>query len=108
MGTVVGWVDLEALKESWWDSPELADLQELLEVAYEVCLAYAPALAAGAPVPKSWKKAQVLHAKHLFARDKAGNRDAVGPDGYTVSTFPLVLESRSLLRPRRSPFEGLL
>lgn len=104
--TIVGWVDLEALKESWWDSPDLDDLQELLEVAHEVCLAYAPT--PPATIPKSWKKAQVLHAKHLYARDKGGNRDAVGPDGYTVSTFPLVLESRSLLRPRRSPFEGLL
>lgn len=105
---VVGWVDSVALKEDWWDAPEIADLEDLLAVAHEVCLAYAPALAEGAPVPKSWVKAQVLQAKHLFARDKGGNRDAVGPDGYTISTFPLVLESRSLLRPRGNPLLGLL
>lgn len=105
---LIGWVDSVALKEDWWDAPELPDLEALLGVAHEVCLAYAPALAEGATAPKAWAMAQTLQAKHLYARDKSGNRETVGPDGYTVSTFPLVLEARQLLRPRRSPFEGLL
>lgn len=105
---VVGWVDSVALKDKWWDAPELPELEQLLAVAFEVCLAYAPPLEAGATVPASWAMAQELQVKHLFARDKAGNRDSVGPDGFTVSTFPLVLEARNLLRPRRSPFLGVL
>lgn len=105
---IVGWVDSVALKTEWWDAPDQAELDDLLAAAHEVCLAYAPALAEGAPVPKSWAMAQKLQAKHLYARDKSGNRDSVGPDGYTVSTFPLVLEARNLIRPKRSPFEGLL
>jgi hypothetical protein len=105
---IVGWVDSDALKAEWWDAPDQAELDALLGVAFEVCLAYAPPLAAGAVVPESWAMAQKLQAKHLFARDKSGNRESVGPDGYTVSTFPLVLEARNLLRPKRSPFEGLL
>jgi hypothetical protein len=101
-------VDSVALKEDWWDAPEQAVLDDLLAVAYEVCLAYAPPLAEGAQAPKSWAMAQTLQAKHLYARDKSGNRETVGADGYTVSTFPLVLEARNLLRPRTSPFRGLL
>ena len=105
---VVGWVDSAALRAEWWDAPDQAELDALLGVAHEVCLAYAPALAEGEPVPKAWAMAQKLQAKHLYARDKSGNKESVGPDGYTVSTFPLVLEARTLLRPKRSPFAGLL
>lgn len=104
----IGWVDSALYKAEWWDAPDTAELDFLLGVAHEVCLAYAPALAEGAPVPKSWALAQKLQTKHLYARDQSGNKDTVGPDGYTVSTFPLVLEARNLLRPKRSPFEGIL
>lgn len=103
----VGWVDSVALGAEWWDAPDQAQLIKLLGVAHENCLAYAPALAEGAPVPKSWEQAQVLWTKHLYARDKAGNGATVGPDGFAVSTFPLVLEARSLLRPKTSPYAGL-
>lgn len=45
----VGWVDSAAYKAEWWDSPDQAELDFLLGVAHEVCLAYAPALEEGAP-----------------------------------------------------------
>lgn len=105
---LVGWVESVDLAADWWDAPDQPQLIELLGAAHENCLAYAPALEEGAPVPKAWAQAQVLWTKHLYARDKSGNKEAVGPDGYAVSTFPLVLEARSLLRPRKSPYEGLL
>lgn len=104
---LVGWVDPVRVAADWFDAPDEPELSELLGVAWEVCAAYAPT-PEPVPVPKAYGMAQVLQAKHLFARGKSGNRDTVGPDGYTVSTFPLVLEARTLLRPRRSPFEGLV
>lgn len=104
---LVGWVDPVALKAEWWDAPEEPEFTALLTAAYEVCLAYAPT-PVPATIPESWKLAQKLQAKHLFARDKSGNAGTMGPDGYQVSTFPLVLEARNLLRPKRGPFEGLL
>ena len=104
---IVGWVDSVALAAEWWDAPDQPELIKLLDVAHENCLAYAPALAGGATVPKAWAQAQVLWTKHLYARGKSGNQETVGPDGYTVSTFPLVLEARSLLRPKTSPYAGL-
>lgn len=104
----VGWVDSTALAAEWWDAPQEPELSALLQTSYDVCLAYAPALAEGAPVPSAWKLAQKLQAKHLYARDKSGNKESIGPDGYAVSTFPLVLEARQLLRPRVSPWSQVL
>lgn len=104
---VVGWVDAAALAATWFDAPEEPELSALLTAAHEVCAAYAPAPAPD-PLPESWRLAQVLQTKHLYARSKAGNADGIGPDGYQISTFPLVLEARNLLRPRRNPLLGLL
>lgn len=104
----VGWVDTEDITERWLDAPEEPELSELLEIAHGACSAYAPALADGAKTPLAWGKAQLLQAQHIYARAKSGNGETMGPDGYAVSTYPLVLESRSLLRPKRSPLAGLL
>lgn len=110
---IVGWVDSTQLVEDWADSPEDGELLPLLTTAYEVCLAYAPALVVPEPpaelvIPERYKQAQILYAKHLWARKQSGDASSVGPDGYAISTYPLVMESRSLLRPKRSPFAGLL
>jgi hypothetical protein len=105
----VGWVDTEDVIERWSDAPEDdAELTELLEMAHDVCSAYAPAIATGAEVPARYGMAQLLQAKHIHARSKSGNQDGIGPEGYAISTYPLVMEARSLLRPKRSPFAGLL
>ena len=104
----VGWVNTEDITDRWLDAPEEPELTELLEIAHEVCSAYAPTLPAGTAVPAGWGKAQLLQAQHVYARAKSGNGDSTGPDGFQISTYPLVLEARSLIRPKRSPFAGLL
>lgn len=106
---LIGWVDPDQVDTLWPESTQLeeSDLVTFLTAAHDACLAYAPALAAGAPVPAGWVLAQVMHAKHLYARFRTGNRDTFGPDGYTISTYPLVMEARSLLRPRRPAWRGL-
>jgi hypothetical protein len=103
---LVGWVDPAVLRTKWFDAPDDPELSDLLTAAYNVCLAYAPV--PPATIPKEWAIAQELQAKHMYARSKSGNGDTIGPDGYAVSTFPLVLEARNLLRPRRNPFLGVL
>ena len=103
----VGWVETEDVVEEWLDAPDGQELADLLETAHDSCSADAPALPAGAPVPKGWAKAQLLQAQHIYARGKSGTGDSMGPEGFTISTYPLVLESRSLLRPKRSPLKGL-
>lgn len=103
---VVGWVDTVKLQAQWFDAPDDPELTDLLTAAYNVCLTYAPT--PPATIPPEWAIAQTLQAKHMYARSKAGNGDSIGPDGYAVSTFPLVLEARNLLRPKRNPFLGVL
>ena len=104
---LVGWVDTSALDETWFDRPDEPELSKLLRIAQGAVLAYAPSPLPN-PVPvDSYGQAQELHAKHLYARGKAGNGDSVGPDGYQVSTYPLVMEARTLIRPKRNPFRGV-
>jgi hypothetical protein len=113
----IGWVDTDALDALWPASTqlELEDLTTLLQASYMACAAYAPPMplapddtgALVPTVPESWRLAQVMHAKHLYARFRSGNADTIGPDGYTISTYPMVLEARSLLRPKRPAYKGL-
>lgn len=114
MAELIGWVDPDSLDTLWPESAqlELADLALYLGAAHSACSEYAPPLPtdqAGEPVvPPAWSLAQVMHAKHLYARFRTGNRETIGADGYTISTYPLVLEARGLLRPKRPAFKGLL
>ena len=111
----IGWVDLDSMEiETLWGQAAQLDQDDLelyLQSSYEACEPYAPAPkqdADGQPIiPHSWRLAQIMHAKHLAARFRTGNKDSIGPDGYTISTYPLVLEARSLLRPKRPAFKGL-
>lgn len=117
MAALIGWVDPDQVDTLWPESTQLeeSDLVTFLSAAHEACEAYAPEVpwvaqengALAAVVPPSYPLAQVMHAKHLYARFRTGNRDTFGPDGYTISTYPLVMEARSLLRPRRPAFKGL-
>ena len=102
----VGWLEPADVAEEWFDAPEEPALTKLLAGAHNVCLAYAPT--PPETIPPEWGMAQLLQAKHMWARSKAGNGDQMGPDGYQISTFPLVLEARNLLRPKRNPLLGLL
>jgi len=109
----IGWVETEALDTLWPQSAQLDDddIELFLNASYEACEPFAPAPRLGEDgqpiIPYSWRLAQVMHAKHLSARFRTGNKETIGPDGYTISTYPLVLEARSLLRPKRPAFKGL-
>lgn len=110
----VGWVTPTQAEQLWADADmmETAALREVLEAAHAACVAWlTPShgeYVEPAEVPASWRTAQVLWARHIWARSRTGNSDQLGPDGMAVSTYPLVMEARSLLRPKRSPWAGLL
>lgn len=100
--TVVGWVTLTQASELWPDADVLSDdvLAVWLLSAYEECHAFAPALADGAPVPESWRVAQVMQARAAYRALKAGGGDQVGPDGFAVTVYPLDWQVRQKLRPK--------
>lgn len=119
-GDVVGWVTLDEAAGLWEDVDllEQETQRRVLAAAHEVAVDYLrdadgtytdpreedPAR----EIPEGWKVAQVMLARHVWARMRTGNSDSIGPDGYQLSTYPLVLEARTLLRPKRSPLAGLL
>lgn len=102
--------DTVFISEIWADAEHLETetLTVYLNAANDVCDAFAPSLISGTAIPDSWKLAEILQAKHIWTRSRSGNRDSIGPDGYEISTYPLVLEARGLIRPKRSPLKGLL
>lgn len=108
-----GWVDTVRDLEGWADGPaDQAEVEQLAWVAYEKAAAWAPKpLPAGTPAdpyPHGYKYAQKLLIKHLWARKQAGDGEGFGPDGYMIQTYPLVREAFDAIRPKQSPFAGLL
>jgi hypothetical protein len=103
-------IDNNSYIAAMWPDSEYIDsntLTNIFEAANSVCAAFAPSGLDGSILP-AFKLAEILQAKHIWARLKSGNRESIGPDGYEISTYPLVLEARGLLRPKRSPLKGIL
>lgn len=104
---MIGWLDevedigTEWFDELWPDAPvdDTARDRALLS-AHETCAAYAPTLADGAVIPERYKRAQVLQARAQQRNAAAGSGDQVGPDGYTVTVYPMDRTIKGLLRPR--------
>lgn len=103
---LIGWVDPDKDLADWVEGPSDPEYRDhLLRVAHEKARAWAPAVLPAA-IPDSYKYAQVLLVKHLWARKLAGDGEGFGSDGYMIQTYPLVREARDAMRP--SPFRGLL
>ncbi|AOT04956.1 hypothetical protein [Arthrobacter sp. U41] len=102
-------LDSTFIEEYWSEAAELSNLvlESLFDAAHEVCVAYAPLLPAEAPVPVSYKLAEIMQARHIWTQFAGGNRDEMGTDGFTVTVYPLVFAARDLLRPKTSPLRKL-
>jgi len=100
---VDGWLTMEQARLLWADAP-LDDvfLFTLLETAKDQCVAYAPVLAVGAPVPERYTQAQLTQARALYQSTIANQNDQVGIEGFTVRVFPLDFTIRAMLRPKRA------
>lgn len=96
------WITLEEAREAWADAPlDDADLSRFLEAAEAQCVAYMPA------TDELWEpearhiQALLLQARALWRSAKAGSGDTIGPDGFTVTVFPMDWNVKNLLRPKR-------
>lgn len=109
---IVGYVDADKLSAGWADGPADEDtLADLLEAAFDRVNLWAPDgdnPPAFDAAPARYRLAQTLLVKHLWARKQAGDGEGFGPDGFMVSTYPLVREAYDLIRPKQSPLKGLL
>jgi hypothetical protein len=90
----------------WPDAASIdpAALSELLDAAYEQCVAYAPALPVTdppTPVPASYMLANVYQAREIYAASQRGESDVIGFGDYAIRARPLTAAVKQLLRPKR-------
>jgi len=117
------WHTVESARDQWVDAPtddgedEDATLSELLVVAKEAVLAYAPALDTSddliidedgyivnqdaEAIPESYRIAQLMQARNVWNSSKASPSGNLDNGEYGLSTFPLDWQVRQLLRPKR-------
>lgn len=103
------WLTAEELPDLWpqAESIEAPILALLVDSAREQCIAYAAPLEEGTDVPASWRLAHMMQVQSLWQSAKAGPGDTIGPDGLTITVYPMDRTVRNLLRPRtRVPVIG--
>lgn len=99
-----GWASLEAARAQWADAEQMEDpeLTQYLAAAYEQCVEFAPELADGQTViPQRLVQAQVMQARAIWRSLTAGDNNQLGPDGFSVTVYPMDWTVKNLLRPRR-------
>ncbi|MBD8077693.1 hypothetical protein [Cellulosimicrobium arenosum] len=97
-----GWASLEDARSQWSDAQAMPDdeLTGYLQTAYEQCVEFAPAVV-GTVIPARLVQAQVMQARAVWRSLTSGDQDTQGPDGYTVTVFPMDWTVKALLRPER-------
>jgi hypothetical protein len=98
-----GWYSLDIARQEWTSAEAIADprLWQLLELAREQVLAYAPSLAQDAPIPVRYRAAQLDQARNLLnaALVDPSNGSTAGDD-FVLRPVPLDWMIRQQLRPR--------
>lgn len=102
-------IDNEFVASLWADAANLDPdtLNVLLETAHIVCVAFAPPLPEGAPVPFNYLVAEIMQAKDINSKIGGGNSSSFGAEGYEIPVYPLTFAARDLLRPKTSPLSRL-
>lgn len=102
-----GWHTVDTARDEWTVGEATVDdrrLFQLLELAREQVIAYAPALEAGAPVPARYRAGQLMQAQNLYnagAVDPATGADGAG-DTFALRPYPLDWMVKQVLRPQRA------
>jgi len=97
---------LDDAHRQWVDSTSMPDdvVEELLVTAWDELVVYLPGDAVATPPiaepPPRWVKANVLHARDLWAAGMR-NGDVIGFDAFAVTVRPLSRTVATLLRPPR-------
>lgn len=108
------WHTLESAREYWLDA-DLDDdvLQELLDIAQEQVIAYAPKVydsegavvdltAEEADVPTNYRYGQLEQAKNLWNAGRVDASGGVGEGDFVMRPHPLDWIIKQILRPRRA------
>lgn len=113
------WWTIPDAEAAWPDQAGPEDDESLaryLDVAYEQAVAYGPYVyddvegvwidwdsvstePPHSPVPERFRQAQLLQARAVWAFERTGGGDMIGPDGMQVRTYPMGWQVKNLLRP---------
>lgn len=97
----LGWHTLDSTRDAWGDAPDDDEtLFELLEVAKEAVIEYAPPVVGDLP-PVRFRKAQLMQARNLWNSTEVNPAGEAGADGYTIAPHPLDWQITQILRPNR-------
>ena len=104
-----GWVDKEEQEKEWlldvWPSAgslTSESFAQYLAAAQAQCIEYLGGrYTAGGAVSQSWQLAQVLQARALMRSADSDTDNGLGPDGLTVTVFPMDWTVKRLLVPER-------
>jgi hypothetical protein len=91
------------LDELWPDVAGLAaeSLEHYLTVAHEQCWEFLNRKADPEAIPARYVQAQIMQARAQRRTGLVGESDQIGPDGLTVTVYPMDRSIKALLRPRR-------
>lgn len=100
------WHTPETARDQWVDAPlDDEQLEQLLDVAKEAVLAYAPVITDPNEPPTSYVVAQLMQARNVWNSGKATPSGDFDGGGYGLTTHPLDWQIKQILRPR-SVFGG--
>lgn len=105
---MANWHDVESARDRWVDAPlDDDDLEELLEVAKQAVIEYAPALPepedpeAEEDIPVNYRRAQLMHSRNLWNASTASTAGTFGEGEFVITPRPLDWHVQQMLRPKR-------
>lgn len=101
------WHTIETARDEWDDAPLNDDvLTELLAVAQQQVIAYAPTLPVADPptteVPTNYRFGQLRQAQNLWTAGQVDSSGGLGEGEFVVRPHPLDWIIKQILRPRRA------
>jgi hypothetical protein len=98
------WHSVESIRLEWPDAEHIPDasLWEILEVAKDQVLEFAPVLAAGVSIPVTWRTAQRVQSRNIWNAARVAPDGTAGMDDFVIRPFPLDWHVKQILRPKRA------
>lgn len=102
-----GWHTIASIADGWADVPWQDEIvYELLELAKEQVVAYAPVLVPNVDlsvtIPARYRKGQAMQARNLWTAAKVDpSNGQIGDDTFTIRPYPLDWVVKQILRPKQ-------
>lgn len=97
-----GWHTLDSAREEWDGAPP-SDyrLFQILELARQQVIAFAPSLESDAPIPANYREGQLMQARNLLNACLVDPSGTTGGEDFVLRPFPLDWMVQQVLRPKR-------